>query len=85
VRRGFEGDRQRTLLRNIVYAGALAALLEIDMDIVGEMLREKFSKKRNLLDANFRRSGSATTTRARTTSVLSPSVSSGWTPRATTS
>src|SRR3954467_4556435 len=50
----FEGDRQRTLLRNIVYVGALAALLEIDMDVVGEMLREKFSKKRNLLDANFK-------------------------------
>jgi len=50
----FEGDRQRTLLRNIVYVGALAALLEIDMDVVGEMLREKFSKKKNLLDANFK-------------------------------
>jgi 2-oxoglutarate ferredoxin oxidoreductase subunit alpha len=50
----FEGDRNRTLLRNIAYAGALAALLEIDMDVVGEMLREKFSKKRSLLDANFR-------------------------------
>ena len=50
----FEGDRNRTLLRNIVYTGALAALLEIDMDVVGEMLREKFAKKQSLLDANFR-------------------------------
>src|SRR5438445_9947074 len=50
----FEGDRERTLLRNIVYVGALVALLEIDMDVVSEMLREKFSKKRTLLDANFR-------------------------------
>ncbi len=49
----FEGDRARTLLRNIVYTGTLAALLGIDMDIVGEMLREKFSKKKSLLDANF--------------------------------
>jgi len=49
----FEGDRERTLLRNIAYAGALAALLEIDMDVIGEMLREKFSKKAKLLDANF--------------------------------
>src|SRR5215475_1608310 len=48
----FEGDRERTLLRNIVYAGALAALLEIDMALVGEMLTEKFAKKRALLDAN---------------------------------
>ncbi len=50
----FEGDRTRTLLRNIVYTGTLAALFGIDMDVVGEMLREKFSKKRSLLDANFR-------------------------------
>ncbi|MGE5731095.1 MAG: 2-oxoacid:acceptor oxidoreductase subunit alpha [Gemmatimonas sp.] len=49
----FQGDRERTLLRNIAYAGALAAMLEIDMDVIGEMLREKFSKKRALLDANF--------------------------------
>jgi 2-oxoglutarate/2-oxoacid ferredoxin oxidoreductase subunit alpha len=49
----FQGDRERTLLRNIAYAGALAALLEIDMDVIGEMLREKFSKKKSLLDANF--------------------------------
>ena len=70
----FEGDRDRTLLRNIVYAGALAALLEIDMDVVGEMLREKFSKKRALLDANNPRSGSATTTRRRTTIVRCPSI-----------
>jgi 2-oxoglutarate/2-oxoacid ferredoxin oxidoreductase subunit alpha len=50
----FKGDRERTLLRNIAYVGALVALLEIDMDVVEEMLREKFSKKRSLLDANFR-------------------------------
>jgi len=50
----FEGDRARTLLRNIVYTGTLAALFGIDMDIVSEMLREKFSKKKSLLDANFR-------------------------------
>ena len=48
----FEGDRNRTLLRNIVYVGALAALLKIDMDIVSQMLIEKFSKKKALLDSN---------------------------------
>ena len=50
----FEGDRQRTLLRNIVYVGSLAALLQIDMDVVHELLREKFSKKKSVLEANFR-------------------------------
>ncbi len=50
----FQGDRERTLLRNIAYVGALAALLQFDMDVVGEMLREKFARKKSLLDANFR-------------------------------
>lgn len=49
----FEGDRARTLMRNIAYAGALVALLKIDMDVVSEMLREKFAKKKALLDSNF--------------------------------
>ncbi|MGH7638436.1 MAG: 2-oxoacid:acceptor oxidoreductase subunit alpha [Gemmatimonadaceae bacterium] len=49
----FEGDRARSLMRNIAYAGALAALLRIDMDVVSEMLREKFAKKKALLDSNF--------------------------------
>ena len=53
-RESFEKPREQVLMKNIMYAGALAALLEIDMDVVGEMLREKFSKKRQLLDANFR-------------------------------
>jgi 2-oxoglutarate ferredoxin oxidoreductase subunit alpha len=48
----FQGDRDRTLLRNIVYAGALAAFLNLDMELVGEMLVEKFSKKKKLFDAN---------------------------------
>ena len=39
----FEKDRDRTLLRNIAYAGSLAALLGIDMDVVAAMLDEKFS------------------------------------------
>jgi 2-oxoglutarate ferredoxin oxidoreductase subunit alpha len=49
----FEGDRARSLMRNIAYAGALAALLKIDMDLVGAMLGEKFAKKKALLDSNF--------------------------------
>ena len=49
----FQRDRDRTLLRNIAYAGALAALLEIEMDVIHEMLHEKFGKKKALLDLNF--------------------------------
>ncbi|AMW05332.1 2-oxoacid:acceptor oxidoreductase subunit alpha [Gemmatimonas phototrophica] len=50
----FQGDRDRTLLRNIVYAGALAALLSIDMEVVGAMLAEKYGKKPKLLDSNHK-------------------------------
>jgi len=52
--KAFERDRDRVLLRNIVYSGALAALIDLDMDVVGEALREKFSKKQALLEANFK-------------------------------
>jgi 2-oxoglutarate/2-oxoacid ferredoxin oxidoreductase subunit alpha len=50
----FEGDRARTLMRNIAYAGALAALLKIDMDVVNAMLNEKFAKKKALLESNHK-------------------------------
>jgi 2-oxoglutarate ferredoxin oxidoreductase subunit alpha len=49
----FVKDRDRTLLRNIAYVGALAALLEIEDGVIHEALQEKFSKKKALLDANF--------------------------------
>jgi 2-oxoglutarate ferredoxin oxidoreductase subunit alpha len=49
----FQRDRDRTLLRNIAYVGALAAFFEIDMDVIHEALNEKFGKKKSLLDANF--------------------------------
>ena len=48
----FEGDRDRTLLRNIVYVGSLAALLDIDMGVIEQMLTEKFGKKPKLLASN---------------------------------
>ena len=50
----FEGDRERTLMRNIAYAGALVALLGIEMEVVSEMIREQFSRKKALLESNFR-------------------------------
>ena len=50
----FAGDRERTLMKNIAYAGALAALIDIDMDVVNAMLEEKFSRKKNLLESNHK-------------------------------
>ena len=48
----FEGDRERTLLRNIAYAGALTALLGIDMGVVEKLLEETYGRKPKLLASN---------------------------------
>ncbi|MFK7929133.1 MAG: 2-oxoacid:acceptor oxidoreductase subunit alpha [Myxococcota bacterium] len=48
----FKGSRTRILMKNIAYVGALGALLDLDMDVVRQMLHEKFSAKQHLMDAN---------------------------------
>jgi 2-oxoglutarate ferredoxin oxidoreductase subunit alpha len=48
----FKGVRERILMKNIAYAGALAALLNIDTDIIRGLLKEKYSKKPALMDSN---------------------------------
>ncbi len=48
----FGQSRERTLMKNIAYAGTLAALLDIDMDIVSDMLTEKFGRKPALMESN---------------------------------
>ena len=50
----FSGNRERVLMKNIVYVGALAALLQIDLEIIDQILGEQFSRKKALLDSNFR-------------------------------
>ena len=50
----FQGSRVRILMKNIVYVGALVALLDIDMKIVKGMIEEKFAAKKHLLDANYK-------------------------------
>ena len=50
----FAGDRERTLMKNIAYAGALVALLDIDMDVVRGMLDERFSRKKGMVASNLR-------------------------------
>jgi 2-oxoglutarate/2-oxoacid ferredoxin oxidoreductase subunit alpha len=49
----FAGSRERILMKNIVYAGALAAFLEMDLDIIRELLGQSYAKKKALLDSNF--------------------------------
>ena len=48
----FAQARERTLMKNIVYVGTLAALLDIDMDVVQGMLTEKFAAKPKLMASN---------------------------------
>ncbi|HYV97289.1 MAG TPA: 2-oxoacid:acceptor oxidoreductase family protein, partial [Gemmatimonadaceae bacterium] len=50
----FKGDRERTLMKNIAYAGALMALIDIDMNVLNGMLDEKFGKKKHLLESNHK-------------------------------
>ena len=50
----FTEGRERTLMKNIAYAGTLAALLDIDMSVVEVMLEEKFSRKPKLMQSNHK-------------------------------
>ena len=50
----FEGSRERILMKNIAYAGALAALIQMDTDVIRGMLKEKFSRKPALMDSNYK-------------------------------
>jgi hypothetical protein len=46
--------RTRILMKNICYAGVLAALCELDLDIIRALLAETYAKKPQLLDANMK-------------------------------
>jgi 2-oxoglutarate ferredoxin oxidoreductase subunit alpha len=50
----FKGVRERILMKNIAYAGALAALLGMDTEIIRALTKEKFAKKPALLESNDR-------------------------------
>ncbi len=49
----FRGARNRILMKNIAYAGALAALLEIDVDVITALLKQTFGSKEHLLASNM--------------------------------
>jgi 2-oxoglutarate/2-oxoacid ferredoxin oxidoreductase subunit alpha len=50
----FRQDRERTLMKNIVYAGALAGLLDIDLEVMDGIIVEKFGSKPRAVEGNFR-------------------------------
>src|ERR1700729_2570165 len=49
----FKDPRERILMKNIAYAGALIAAIDVDMEIVTQLLDEKFSKKKSLRESNL--------------------------------
>ncbi len=48
----FNRARERVLMKNIAYVGVLAALLEIDTEVVRKLLHDSFAGKPHLLDSN---------------------------------
>ncbi|HWW10141.1 MAG TPA: 2-oxoacid:acceptor oxidoreductase subunit alpha [Candidatus Acidoferrales bacterium] len=54
VNESFRGARERILLKNIAYAGAVVAVLGIDMEVIADLLTERFAGKEKLRDANQR-------------------------------
>jgi 2-oxoglutarate ferredoxin oxidoreductase subunit alpha len=50
--RTYTDARQRQLFKNIMYLGALSALLEIDAEVIEKLLGEQYKGKEKLLDAN---------------------------------
>jgi len=48
----FDNARSRILMKNIMYVGVLAALLDLDMNNIKQLLNEQFAAKASLLDAN---------------------------------
>jgi 2-oxoglutarate/2-oxoacid ferredoxin oxidoreductase subunit alpha len=51
--REYSDPRQRQLFKNIIYVGALAALLDIDLEAVREVIADKFKKKPKLIEPNM--------------------------------
>lgn len=49
----FNGVRTRILMKNVAYVGTIAALLDIDLEIIIKLLEETFAAKSHLIDSNM--------------------------------
>ena len=49
----FEGARARVLFKNIAYAGVLAALLDVELDVIDTLLGETYGRRADLLERNI--------------------------------
>ncbi len=50
----YEDPRQRQLFKNVMYLGALAALLDMDAEVVELVIRQKLGGKEKLFEANLK-------------------------------
>lgn len=49
----FTNPKSRAMLKNIVYVGVLAALLDIDYDVLKTLIQDLYGKKPKILESNF--------------------------------
>jgi 2-oxoglutarate ferredoxin oxidoreductase subunit alpha len=49
----FTDARQRQLLKNMIYVGALTALLDIEVEVLQQLIREQFQGKEKVIQHNF--------------------------------
>ncbi|WP_298284613.1 2-oxoacid:acceptor oxidoreductase subunit alpha [Acidocella sp.] len=49
----YQDARQRQLFKNIIYVGALAALLDIEIEVIETLLKEQFRAKEKLIAPNI--------------------------------
>ncbi|MFO1014652.1 MAG: 2-oxoacid:acceptor oxidoreductase subunit alpha [Caulobacteraceae bacterium] len=49
----YTDPRQRQLFKNIIYVGALSALIDIDMAVLTELINEEFATKPKLIPSNI--------------------------------
>jgi 2-oxoglutarate ferredoxin oxidoreductase subunit alpha len=51
--REYTDPRQRQLFKNIIYVGALSALLDMDVKVIEQLIGEQFKSKEKLIQANL--------------------------------
>src|SRR5258708_28823542 len=51
--RTYKDPRQRQLFKNIIYVGALSAILDIELAVVEKLISDQYCAKQQLLQANI--------------------------------
>ncbi len=50
----FPSGKSRPMLKNVIYVGAIAALIELDLSLLRNLITDLFGKNQKLIDANFK-------------------------------